>query len=125
MKTVRIILIVVLLSLGAWMFGLIPPYEIQAAPGDLTVTVIHGPLTATTIVMHLELKDDGVVVIDQSFSESYTQAIGLTVDVRNSIEKKMQEAIDAYRMLQVEKARAGYINATGIVANNLDLVKEL
>ena len=121
----KIILLAAILPAGAWWTGLIPPHEAQAAPGDLTKTVTHGPLTATTASMHLELKDDGVVVISRNFSESYTQSVGLTAEVENAISKKMQEAIDAWRLLEKEKARAGYINAPGRIENNLDLTKEL
>lgn len=91
----------------------------------LTPTVTQGVLTATTAALHLELKDEGVTVIDKDFPESYTQANGLTLDVRNSIQGKMQKAIDNYRLLAAEKLRQAYIDAPGIVQGNLDLTKEL
>lgn len=121
----NIALIVSVLVFVAIHTGLIRLQPALAAPGDLTKTVTHGPLTATTASMHLELKDNGVIVISQNFSESYTQSRGLTSEVENSIVKKMQAAIDAYRILEAEKVRAGYINAPGRIEGNLDLTKEL
>lgn len=121
----KIALMVSVLAFGAWYTGLPLLQRARAAPGDLTVTVTQGPLTATNVTMHLELRDDGVVVMSRNFSESYTQSVGLTMEVRGSIQKKMQKAIDAYRRLEVEKARPGYINAPGVVEGNLDLTKEL
>ena len=91
----------------------------------LTKTVTEGPLTATTASLHLELKDNDVTVINQNFSDGYTQAVGLTVNVRNAILKKMQEAIDIYRILEAIKQKAGYSDAPGIVEGQLDLTKEL
>ena len=126
MKRNTIIIIgILLLLVVAWRVGLIPPREAKGAPGDLTVTITHGPLTATTASMHLELKDDGIVVISRNFSESYTQAVGLTAEVENAITKKIQEAIDAWRKLEAEKLRPGYISAPGRIEGNLDLTKEL
>ncbi len=122
--TKTVLLIAVVLA-GAWLVGLIPLERAHAQQGVLTVTVTSGVLSATNVTMHLELKDEGVVVIDRDFSESYTQAVGLTVEVRDSIQKKMQKAVDDYRTLEAEKARPGYINAPGVVKSNLDLTKEL
>lgn len=122
---ISIVLVTLLLLAGAWLVGLIPLRRAEAQQGVLTVTVTSGSLTATTASLHLELKDDGAVVISRDFSESYTQAVGLTAEVRDSITKKMQAAIDAYRKLEAEKARPGYINAPGVIEGNLDLTKEL
>ena len=91
----------------------------------LTKTVTHGALTATSAALHLLLKDNGITVIDQDFPESYTQATGLTVDVRNAIGKAMQKAIDEYRVLAAEKLRQAYIDAPGVVQEQLNLTKEL
>ena len=91
----------------------------------LTKTVTSGPLTARTASLHLELKDNGVTVIDRHFFESYTQSIGLTVEVRESIRRKMQKAIDAYRRIEAIKQKAGYSTAPGIVEGQLNLTKEL
>ncbi len=126
MKRRSILIIGVLLVLaGAWHVGLIPLQTAEAQQGVLTASVTHGPLTATHATMHLELKDDGVTVISRNYSESYTQAVGLTVEVRNSIQRQMQEAIDEYRKIKAEKARPGYIDAPGTIEANLDLTKEL
>ena len=126
MKRNAIVIIAALLMLaGAWKFGLIPIQPAQSAPGDLTATVTSGPLTARNASLHLELRDDGITVISRNFYESYTQSVGLTVEVRDSILKKMQEAVDNYRILEAIKAMSGYSNAPGIVESQLDLTKEL
>ena len=124
-KTIKALLLIAILLAGAWYTGLIPLTRAQAQQGVLTATVTSGPLTARNASLHLELTDDGVVVISRNFSESYTQSIGLTMEVRDSIRKKMQEAIDAYRILEATKAKPGYGNAPGIVEGQLDLTKEL
>ena len=91
----------------------------------LTKTVTSGPLTATTASLHLKLQDNAVTVIDKDFPESYTQAVGLTVEVRDAIRKEMQRAIDEYRVIAATKATQAYINAPGVVEGQLDLTKEL
>ena len=124
-RIIKAFLVVAIVLAGAWYIGVIPLEQAQAQQGVLTVTVTSGPLTARNASLHLELKDNGVVVISRNFSESYTQSVGLTVEVRNSILKKMQEAIDAYRRLEAIKKKAGYSTAPGMVEGQLNLTKEL
>lgn len=84
-------------------------------------TVTHGVLTASSVSLHLKLEDGEATVIDEDFPESYTQADGLTVAVRDAILKKMQKAIDNYKLIAAEKAKQGYIDAPATVNSQLIL----
>ena len=63
----------------------------------LTKTITRMFPTKNAVGMHLELKDDGVVVIDRDFTENFTKGQGATTAVKTSIGNQMQAAIDEYK----------------------------
>ena len=66
----------------------------------LTKTVTKVFPTENTVGLHLELKDDDVVVIDQDFTRDYSPAAGIANEIRDSIGNEMQAAIDNYKKLK-------------------------
>jgi len=86
---------------------------------EKTVTKVFP--TENKVGLHLELKDDGVVVIDEDFTEDYAPGVGVTNDIRDAIGNKMQAAIDQYKMLKNRFDAAAYKTVRTQVDNNLTL----
>ena len=64
-------------------------------------------------------------VIDQTFSENFTEKLGLTIAIRDSLFKKAQKAIDRYRKNKALFRKAAYTVGVTWIETNLDLTKEL
>lgn len=77
--------------------------------------------TENTVGLHLELKDDNIVVIDKDFIENYAPGVGVTNDIRDEIGKKMQAAINNYKMLKNRFDTAAYETVRTQIDNNLTL----
>ena len=87
----------------------------------LTKTVTKVFPTENRVGLHLELKDDGVVVIDQEFIENYAPGDGVTNDIRDAIGNRMQATIDIYKMLKNRFDASAYETVRSQVDNNLTL----
>ena len=120
-RIAKIALMVSVLAFGVWYTGLMPPQTAKAAPGDLTVVVTRVFPTRDTVGLVLELRNDGVVVFTKIYNQQFDPAIGLTVGIRDKIQKRMQKDIDIYKAKYVVYMSAGYVNAPAIVESNLVL----
>ncbi|MGD8787710.1 MAG: hypothetical protein PVJ60_09820 [Phycisphaerales bacterium] len=87
----------------------------------LTKTVTKVFPTDNMVGMHLELKDDGVVVIDRDFMENFTKGEGATNAVRDSIGLQMQKAIDEYKEAKTIFSSSKYETVRQQIDSNLQL----
>ncbi len=113
--------VALLLLAGAWYTGLIPLERAGAAPGDLTVTVTKVFPTPNHVGLHLELKDDGVVVIDKDYMHQWASGTDVPDEVKQEIGARMQEDIDAYKALAARYNAAAYDTAASQVEAGLVL----
>jgi hypothetical protein len=88
----------------------------------LTKTVTKVFPTTNTVGMHLKLEDDSVVVIDRDFTENFTKGQGATNEVKTSIGKQMQAAIDEYKTNKTLYNSAAYETARTQISNGLTLL---
>ncbi len=117
----KIILLAAILLAGAWHTGLIPLQPARAAPGDLTVTVTKIFPTPNHVGLHLELKDDGVVVISKDYMEQWASGTDVPNEVKVRIGKRMQEDIGRYKALSLRYNAAAYDTAASQVEAGLVL----
>ncbi len=108
-KTVtKTVLLIAIVLAGAWAVGLMPIQRAEAAPGDLTVTVTKVFPTANHVGLHLELKDDGVVVIGKDYMEQWASGTDVPNEVKVKIGKRMQADIDIYKALMARYNAPAY-----------------
>lgn len=87
----------------------------------LTKTVTKMYPTENTVGLHLELKDDDVVVIDKDFAENYAAGQDIPNEVRDKIGKRMQKAIDRYKALKARFEHPKYETVRTQIDDNLTL----
>ena len=116
-----VMLMVSVLVFGAYYTGLMPPYEAQAAPGDLTKDVTHVFPTPNHVIFHLELKDDGVVVISKDYRHQWASGTTVQLEVKQKIGARMQVDIDAYKALSGRFNHADYETAANQIEAGLVL----
>ena len=116
-----LIITVAILLAGAWYTGLIPLERAQAAPGDLTVTVTKVFPTPNHVGLHLELKDDGVVVISKDYMHQWASGTDVPNEVKQKIGARMQVDIDAYKALFTRYNATAYDTAASQVEAGLNL----
>ena len=71
--------------------------------------------------IHLELKDDGVVVIDRDFVDGFVKGETLPNSVRDAIGNAAQEAIDEYVSNKAMYDAAAYDTVVSQIDNNLNI----
>lgn len=120
-KTGKILLLISLLACGVWYTGLIPLHQVQAAPGDLTVTVVKVFPTANHVGLHLELRDDGVVVLSKDYMEQWQSGTDVPNVIKQQIGARMQADIDAYKVLSARYGATAYDTAASQVEAGLIL----
>lgn len=87
----------------------------------LTKTVTKVFPTENKVGLHLELKDDDVVVINQNFIRDYSPEEGIVNKIRDSIGNEMQAAIDKYKKLKDRFNASAYETVRTQIDNNLTL----
>ncbi len=87
----------------------------------LTKTVTRVFPTANHVGLHLELKDDGVVVIDKDYMHQWASDTDVPNDVKQAIGARMQVDIDAYKALATRYNAAAYDTAASQVEAGLVL----
>ena len=87
----------------------------------LTRTVTKVFPTENTVGLHLELKDDDEVVIDQDFTRGYSPEAGIVNEIRDSIGNEMQVAIDKYKKLKSRFDAPAYETVRTQIDNALTL----
>ena len=71
--------------------------------------------------IHLELKDDGVVVIDRDFVDGFVKGETLPNSVRDAIGQAAQAAIDEYVENKAMYDAAAYDTVVSQIDNNLNI----
>ncbi len=120
-KVAKIALLVAVLLAGAWNTGLIPLGRALAAPGDLTVTVTKVFPDSNHVGLHMELKDDGVVVISKDYMYQWASGTDVPNEVKQRIGARMQVDIDAYKALAARFNHADYETARTQIDAGLNL----
>ena len=87
----------------------------------LTKTVTKVFPTPNHVGLHLELKDDGVAVIDTDYMEQWASGTDVPNEVKLKIGKRMQVDIDAYKALKARFDAAAYDTAAQQVEDGLVL----
>ncbi len=87
----------------------------------LTAIVTRVFPTANHVGLHLELKDDGVVVIDKNYMHQWASGTDVPNEVKVHIGARMQEDIDAYKALAIRYNAAAYGTAATQVEAGLVL----
>ena len=90
-----------------------------------TVTKLRPVLDKRNIArigIHLLLQDDGVTVIDQDVTETYS-ANAPIVPIQSELIKKAQELIDQYKNEKELHGKAAYTNAVAAIDAALDITE--
>lgn len=92
----------------------------------LTATVTKMFPTENRVGIHLKLIDDSrpvdeQVVIDQNFSENYNVGQDIPNEVRDKIGKRIQKAVDRYKVLKARFDNPKYDTVRNQIAGNLTL----
>ncbi len=120
-QTAKTALLITILVFGAWYVGLIPLHQVQAAPGDLIKDVTKVFPDANHVIFHLELKDDGVVVIDKDYSHQWASGTSVQLEVKQAVGAEMQADIDAYKALANRFNHPDYDTAANQIEVGLNL----
>ena len=111
----------VMLIAACWVFGLIPLQRAHAQEDVLTKVVTVVFPAANHVGLHLELKNDGVVVIDKDYMEQWASGTTVALEVKQRIGARMQADIDAYKALLARYKHADYALAATQVDAGLEL----
>lgn len=87
----------------------------------LTKTVSKVFPSENKVGLHLELKDDDVVVISKSYMVQFSKDEGVTDAIESEITKRMQADIDKYKMLKARFDNQKYDDARSNVEQSLIL----
>lgn len=77
--------------------------------------------TANHVGLHLELKNDGVVVISKDYMEPWASGTDVTLEVKQRIGARMQKDIDNYKALLARYEAEAYDTAASQVNAGLNL----